>query len=228
MQPRCYIVYRSWCFRLCFSFWQLLRSSEETRSTEMSQQGQPPHSMWNRTPPIGMLGYAPLLGTTTPTPNPLHTMTSPHPPIHYTTHPLRSQLPRPNTHSTNHQQHTHSHCHSTVRHQHQQQHNSRSNHQLYVPQHNPSNHTREAPPQIPKDFVQTTDLWDNRKIFSLTLPRYVQSTPYGTQHKTAGLAIATAPLVAFWPDGLLTGFVMQHTDTTYTSLAARARVGIHH
>ena len=51
--------------------------------------------------------------------------------------------------------------------------------------------------QIPHDFVQTAEHWDNRQVFGLNLPRCIQATPHAIQNKTAGLPVATVLLLAF-------------------------------
>ena len=54
-----------------------------------------------------------------------------------------------------------------------------------------------VPSQLPYDFVQTTEHWDNRQVLGLNLPRYIQTNPHTIQNRTAGLPIATAPQVSF-------------------------------
>jgi len=80
---------------------------------------------------------------------------------------------------------------------------TRSASPAHTPTHSTQTHIAhtDIPPatttQIPQEFVQTPDLWDNRQLFGLNLPRYIQATPHSVQNKTAGLPIANAPLVAF-------------------------------
>ena len=73
--------------------------------------------------------------------------------------------------------------------------------------HHPPTTTRTPPqnawtspyPQIPHDFVQTPDMWDNRQVFGLNLPRYIQTTPHSTNNHTQ--AYPLPPLVAFLRHG---------------------------
>ena len=51
--------------------------------------------------------------------------------------------------------------------------------------------------QLPHDFVQTPEHWDNRQVFGLNLPRHIQSTAHSTHNRTAGLPIESIPLLAF-------------------------------
>ena len=51
--------------------------------------------------------------------------------------------------------------------------------------------------QLPHDFVQTPEHWDNQQAFGLNLPRHIQSTAHSAHNRTAGLPIVSVPLLAF-------------------------------
>ena len=51
--------------------------------------------------------------------------------------------------------------------------------------------------QLPRDFVQTPEHWDNRQVFGLNLPRHIQPTAHSAHNRTAGLPVESVPRLAF-------------------------------